>query len=208
MKIVRTFHQFDNASVPIIDIVNVDLNWSGLATLSGPSGSGKTTLFRLLSAWYESPRSICVFDPPIDQYRQVRFVGAHDSLLPWKSVAGNFQYRGISREAATGIVGQLGLSEEVLKLYIYELSYGMYKRIELAIAVHDRPKLLLLDEFFTSIDDMTKQSIRDYLQRERPDARTWITAHEAELRHWLTSIHFSLAVDKSTRCVTGIIPSE
>jgi len=162
----------------------------------------------LLSAWYDGPRSACVFDPPIDRYRRIRFVGAHDSLLPWKSVAGNLAYRGISYKAAMAIVDQLELSRDILELPVYELSYGMYKRVELAIAVHDQPELLLLDEFFTSIDDAAKQSIRDYLHRERSVAMTWVTAHEAQLRNWLTSVHFALALDEKTGCVTGVVPPE
>jgi ABC-type nitrate/sulfonate/bicarbonate transport system ATPase subunit len=208
MKIRHAFHRFEPTGAAIINISDVDLCWSGLATLAGPSGSGKTTLFRLLSAWYDGPDSACVFEPDVDRYRRVRFVGAHESLLPWKSVGGNFEYRGVSREEATRMLGEMELSSEVLDLPPYELSYGMYKRVELAIAVRDDPELLLLDEFFTSIDDAAKRSIRDYLWRERAEAKTWATAHEEELRNWLSCSHFSLSLDKVTRCVIDVLPSE
>lgn len=204
----RAFQQFNSARRAIINLSAISLEWSGLATLAGPSGSGKTTLFRLLSAWYDGPNSICTFEPEVDRYRRVRFVGTHESLLPWMSVGGNFVYHGIARDVAQRMMNDMELSAEVLDLPPYELSYGMYKRVELALAVVDEPELLLLDEFFTSIDDAAKRSIVNYLVQKRPAAKTWISAHEEELRNWLTRIHFSLVIDKGTRCVTGIARSE
>jgi sulfonate transport system ATP-binding protein len=204
----HAFHRFDSTRTAIITLSDVTLNWSGLATLAGPSGSGKTTLFRLLSGWYDGPESICILEPDIDRYRRVRFIGAHESLLPWMSVGGNFEYRGVSRDMAARMLTEMELPRQVLDLPPYQLSYGMYKRVELVIALHDDPELLLLDEFFTSIDDAAKRSILDYLSRKRAEAKTWATAHEEELRHWLTDTHFALALDKATKCVIGIIPSE
>jgi ABC-type nitrate/sulfonate/bicarbonate transport system ATPase subunit len=208
MKIKRAFHRFNSARTAIIDLSDVHLQWCGLATLAGTSGSGKTTLFRLLSAWYDGEESSCVFDPEIDRYLRIRFVGAHESLLPWRSVGGNFEFRGVQREAAAELLDEMELPLRVLDLRTYELSYGMYKRVELAIAVHDDPELLLLDEFFTSIDDRAKGSIRDYLSRRRCTSKTWVTAHEEELRNSLASTHFSLVLDEVTRCVIGVRPFE
>lgn len=208
MRIRRAFHRFGPDLPRIIDLTNVDLNWSGLATLAGPSGSGKTTLFRLMSGWYRGPESACTYDPELNRYREVRFVGAQESLLPWKSVGGNFNYRGISRETAIRALDKMELPREVLNMRPYELSYGMYKRVELAIAVHDQPELLLLDEFFTSIDDAAKVRIREYLSDNRGDRKTWVTVHEQELRNWLSEKHFYLVIDELTRCVTGILPSK
>ena len=106
-----------------------------------------------------------------------------------------------------GSLGEMELPLEVGNLLPYELSYGMYKRVELAIAIYDKPELLLLDEFFTSIDDLTKTSVVSYISRNRPNAKTLVTAHEEDLRKHLTSTHFSLTLDKETNCVVGILPS-
>jgi ABC-type nitrate/sulfonate/bicarbonate transport system ATPase subunit len=203
MIIERAFFRFPNANHPIIDLDETALDWSGLATLSGPSGSGKTTLFRLMSSWYEEADAICSFAPALDRYRQVRFVGAHESLLPWRSAVSNLHYRGFSDELAVEELRQLGLSVGV-DAPVTDLSYGMYKRVELAIAVNDNPDLLLLDEFFSSIDDETKVIIRQYLLQKRPNLRTWIIAHEESLRRWLTGINYALTVEKTSRTVVGI----
>jgi ABC-type nitrate/sulfonate/bicarbonate transport system ATPase subunit len=205
MILRRAYHYFLRRPEPIIDVRDCELGWEGLATLAGPSGSGKTTLFRLLSAWYDSPESLCLFEPTIDRYRNVRFIGAHEGLMPWKSVVGNMSTGGIKGAAAEAMLVDLGLSQTLGDAPVYELSYGMYKRLELGIAIAAEPTLLLVDELFSSIDDVTKALIRDYIIRLRPTAQTWIIAHEEALRRWLSPVQYSLEVDGRTRCVTAIL---
>ena len=77
----------------------------------------------------------------------------------------------------------------------------MYKRVELIIAIAEEPELLLLDEFFSSIDDTAKVVIRDYVIWAHPLNRTWVIAHERDLRRWLSPISYSLVMDKERRCV-------
>jgi len=204
MRILRAWHTFTRSESPIIDIENVPLDWNGLATLSGPSGSGKTTLFRVLSGWYDDDRTVCEFDPAIDRLRQVRFIGAHDSLLPWLSVERNLRFRGFLVEGVGSALEEVGLDREIRSRPVYELSYGMYKRIELLIAIADQPDLLLLDEFFTSIDDEAKTAIRDYVLLARPQYQTLVIAHEQNLRNWLSPVSYSLVLDQARQCVTGI----
>lgn len=204
MRIVRAWHTFAGSASPIIDVEDAPLDWKGLATLSGPSGSGKTTLFRVLSGWYDDARTICEFDPPLDRFRDVRFIGAHDSLLPWQSVESNLRFRGFASAAIDSALTDVGLTPEIRVRPVYELSYGMYKRVELVIAVAERPEFLLLDEFFSSIDDDTKTAIRNYVLLARPERRTWVIAHEESLRHWLSPVSYSLVVNRARRCVVGI----
>jgi ABC-type nitrate/sulfonate/bicarbonate transport system ATPase subunit len=207
MKVKRAYFRFPTTSHPIIDLTNVDLSWVGIATLSGPSGSGKTTLFRLLAAWYDSPQDVCVLEPTIDRYRDVRFIGAHESLVPWKSVMANMTYRGMSADDARSVLQEFALPDTIGRQPVYELSYGMYKRVELAIAIAEKPALLLLDEFFSSLDDDTKALIRKYLVVHRPDLQTWVIAHERAVRQWLGHQQFALVLDEATRCVVDIEPS-
>ncbi|MEK6411048.1 MAG: ATP-binding cassette domain-containing protein [Acidobacteriota bacterium] len=204
MRILRAWHGFTSSGSPIIDVKDVPLDWSGLATLSGPSGSGKTTLFRLLSGWYDDDRTVCEFDPPLDRFRQIRFIGAQDSLLPWRSVEGNLRFHGFPPAVIDSVLTGVGLNPEIRSRPVYEMSYGMYKRIELLIAIAEKPELLLLDEFFSSIDDIAKTVIRDYVLSARPQYPTWIIAHEENLRRWLSPVSYSLVVNQERRCVVGI----
>src|SRR5207253_1208650 len=121
---------------------------TGIATLSGPSGSGKTTLFRVLSGWFDDDRTLCEFDPPLDRFRDIRFIGVHGSLLPWRSVESNLRFRGFSVERIDSVLKAVDLPTNIGSRLVHELSYGMYKRIELLIAIAEKPTLLLLDEFF------------------------------------------------------------
>jgi ABC-type nitrate/sulfonate/bicarbonate transport system ATPase subunit len=204
LTITHARHIFAGSASPIIDVENVSLDWNGIAALSGPSGSGKTTLFRVLSGWFDDERTTCEFDPPLDCFRQVRFIGVHGSLLPWRSVEGNLEFRGLTSSRIDSVLAAVGLPSEVRLRPVHELSYGMYKRVELLIAIAEKPNLLLLDEFFSSIDDYAKMAIRDYILSERPQHRTWVIAHEENLRRWLSPTSYSLVIDSSRRCVTGI----
>lgn len=204
MKIIRAWHSFGESVPPIIDVKDTPLDWSGLATLSGASGAGKTTLFRVLSGWYDNDRTICEFDPPLNRFHHVRFIGVHDSLLPWRSVEGNLRFHGFARATIDSALTEVGLYPEIRSRPVYELSYGMYKRIELLIAIAEQPELLLLDEFFSSIDDAAKTAIRDYVLSARPRHGTWVIAHEEPLRRWLSPVSYSLVVDQIRRCVVGI----
>jgi ABC-type nitrate/sulfonate/bicarbonate transport system ATPase subunit len=201
--IKRARYVFPDSASPIVDIEDVALDWHGIATLCGPSGSGKTTLFRVLSGWLDDCQTVCEFEPQLDRFRQVRFIGVHGSLLPWRSVESNLRFRGFSAEKIDSLLTTVDLPTDIRSRYVYELSYGMYKRVELLIAIAEKPKLLLLDEFFSSIDDHAKTAIRDYIMAERPQRRTWVIAHEEDLRRWLSPTSYSLVVD-SHRCVAGI----
>lgn len=200
----RAYHLFDGSALPTIDLANVPLDWTGIATLAGPSGSGKTTLFRVLSGWFEGNRTICEFDPALDCFRRVRFIGVHGSLLPWWSVERNLEFRSFPRSRIDSALETVGLPRDVRTRSVHELSYGMYKRIELLIAIAEEPDLLLLDEFFSSIDDFAKNAIRDFVMEQRPRKLTWVIAHEVDLRRWLGPNSYSLVIDSSRRCVTGI----
>ena len=205
MKIQRAYHRFGPSLPPIIDITNVDLDWKGEATLFAPSGAGKTTLFRLLAGWYEaSANSGCDWEQSLNPYRDVRFVGGHRALLPWRTVGKNikFQIPDLSVIAILKTLEELGLHSSIANRFPYELSLGMYKRVELVLAVLAAPKILLLDEFYSSIGDEQKNDVRNFIRKHRKDLVTWIIAHEEKLRDWVAGPQFAFLMSGQT--VTGI----
>jgi ABC-type nitrate/sulfonate/bicarbonate transport system ATPase subunit len=205
MKIQRAYHRFGASRPPTIDITNVELDWKGEATLFAPSGAGKTTLFRLLAGWYEAnDNSCCNWDLSLNPYRDVRFVGGHRALLPWKTVGKNivFQFPGFSTRSMLRSLGELGLNSCISSMYPYELSLGMYKRVELFLAVLAKPKILLLDEFYSSIGDDQKNDVRRFMAEHRKEQVTWIVAHEEKLRDWIAGPQFAFVMSGQT--VTGI----
>jgi len=205
MRVTKALHSFGPSLPHVIDIENMELDWIGGATLFAPSGTGKTTLFRLLAGWYESGQTMpCIWEPPLNPFKAVRFVGGHRSLLPWKTVKQHirFQCPRLSGSDIPDLLDELGLSSGVSGLYPYELSLGMYKRIELMLAVLCEPPILLLDEFYSSIGDEQKGRIRSFLSKHRRESITWIVAHEEELRQWIGGPQFTFAMNGNT--VAGI----
>ncbi|MDZ7831786.1 MAG: ATP-binding cassette domain-containing protein [Desulfobacterales bacterium] len=208
MIIIIAHHQFQESKYPIINCSNIYLPWKGQATLMSPSGSGKTTFFRVLSGWYsENHHTQCQYSNDIDIFKGIRFIGGHRSLLPWKTVYGNFRLHFPRKKKALfyQYLEELDLNHNVSKLYPYELSVGMYKRIELILAVMSNPNLLLLDEYYTSIDDDRKDLVQCFLNKHRGTKLTWVTVHENNLRDWISgkSFHFTFADNGYT--VTGIV---
>lgn len=142
-----------------------------LTVLLGPSGCGKSTLVKIL-AGYERPSvgdirldGQSVSGPGPDRL----VVFQETALFPWMTLIDNIAYgpiqAGVSRAEAEATADKL-LVEVGLKgferRYPDELSGGMQRRAEVARALINRPKLLLLDEPFRGLDHMTRGLMQEY----------------------------------------------
>ncbi|MBN9002761.1 MAG: ABC transporter ATP-binding protein [Actinomycetales bacterium] len=142
-------------------------------SLIGPSGCGKSTLLRLI-ADLDAPTSgeLTIFGKPAHQARLDQDYGIafqQAGLLPWRSVGANIalplELHGVERAARAARVAELaelvGLTEFVDR-HPDELSGGMQQRVAIARSLAAKPRLLLMDEPFGALDEMT----REYLQSE------------------------------------------
>jgi NitT/TauT family transport system ATP-binding protein len=141
--------------------------------LIGPSGCGKTTLINLI-AGYDRPTGglVAVDGKEVDGPTQDRLVVFQETaLFPWMTVLQNVMYgplvqRRVAREealaAATDLLARVGLKEFRDK-YPSQLSGGMQRRAELARALINRPRVLLMDEPFRGLDAMTRQLMQEYV---------------------------------------------
>jgi NitT/TauT family transport system ATP-binding protein len=140
--------------------------------LIGPSGCGKTTLINLI-AGYEQPSAgrITLDSAPVrgpDSERLVVF--QETALFPWMTVFENVLYgpsvRRVPRAKAEAdtiaLLAKVGLGDFRDK-YPNQLSGGMQRRAELARALINRPRVLLMDEPFRGLDAMTRQLMQQYL---------------------------------------------
>ncbi|MBI3370738.1 MAG: ABC transporter ATP-binding protein [Betaproteobacteria bacterium] len=145
-----------------------------LTVMIGPSGCGKSTLIRLL-AGFEQPTegSITLDGAPIsgpDRDRLVLF--QETALFPWMSTWNNILYGPRARgeldrgtlEFAEFLLNKVGLREFRNK-YPGQLSGGMQRRAELARAMINNPKVMILDEPFRGLDAMTKELMWEYYSR-------------------------------------------
>ncbi len=161
----------------VLEHVDLEVPDGSLTAVLGPSGSGKTTLLRLL-AGFERPDSGRVelggevveapgtFVAP--ERRQVGYVPQDAALFPHLSVSANVGF-GLARSARgrgreDELLSLVGLEGEGRR-FPHQLSGGQQQRVALARALARRPRLVLLDEPFSSLDAGLRAGLRADVQR-------------------------------------------
>lgn len=154
--------------------IDMDIAAGDFTTLLGPSGCGKSTLLRLIAGLLPpSAGSVEIEGGTLDA--TIAFVFQSATLMPWTTVEANvrlpLELAGRRDEAGvTAALQQVGLSE-FRQAYPRELSGGMQMRVSIARALVTRPRLLLMDEPFGALDEITRQrldaDLRALWQRER-----------------------------------------
>ncbi len=128
----------------------------------GPSGCGKSTLLRMIARLLAPDGGSVSIDPDADRF-QTSFVFQDAHLLPWRTVLDNvalpLELMGAAREErhvrARAALGEVDLTEAEDR-YPAQLSGGMRMRVSLARALVAAPRLLLLDEPFAALDEITR----------------------------------------------------
>ncbi len=158
----------------MLDGMDLDVAAGSFVALVGPSGCGKSTLLRLVAGLDRPDAGTLTFSPALDRTPGARtsiayvFQDAH--LLPWRSVLDNvalpLELAGVpaaERHApAHALLKEVGLGDATSR-YPAELSGGMRMRVSLARALVTRPRLLLLDEPFAALDELTRNRLDDQL---------------------------------------------
>ena len=159
----------------VIALTEVDLEVKPgeFVSLIGPSGCGKSTLMRLIADLDPATSGeLTIFGKPahkarVDQDYGIAFQQA--GLLPWRTVAGNIELPlelhkvpKADRQARVAELAELVGLTDFIDRYPDQLSGGMQQRVAIARSLAASPKLLLMDEPFGALDEMT----REYLQTE------------------------------------------
>ena len=173
IEIAEVHKQFPDNTVAL-EGVNLSVRAGEFVSLVGPSGCGKSTLLRILAGLdtATSGRSLLNGHAPSDpQARQeIAFVFQEPTLMPWKSVLDNvalpLELRGVAltdrRVRAAQSLELVGLSGRE-GAYPRELSGGMKMRVSIARALVTNPQIMLMDEPFGALDEMTRQRLNDEL---------------------------------------------
>jgi ABC-type nitrate/sulfonate/bicarbonate transport system ATPase subunit len=175
-----------------------------ISAIIGPSGCGKTSLVRAMAGLRKpSAGRVLVEDRELEGVRDRTAVIFQDfGLLPWKSVEANVELplllRGIGsrerRERAAPLLEELGLSA-FARFYPAALSGGMRQRVAVARALVSGPDLLLMDEPFSSLDALTRESMQETLlevQRRRGTTVVLVT-HSIEEAVYLAGLVYVMA---------------
>jgi NitT/TauT family transport system ATP-binding protein len=166
VRLVGISKTFDNG-VKALDGFDLDVGGGDIVTLIGPSGCGKSTALRLI-AGLDAPTS-----GRVDWAKgrpEIGYVFQEPTLMPWASAFNNvflpLRLRGVSKSDAQERV------EDALKLVglsdfadarPHQLSGGMKMRVSIARALVTRPTLLLMDEPFAALDEITRFRLNDEL---------------------------------------------
>jgi NitT/TauT family transport system ATP-binding protein len=152
--------------------VSLALEPGEFVSLLGPSGCGKSTLLRIVAGLLEPSAGTLDWGLAGDRRSQVSFAFQDATLLPWATVTANvalpLRLLGSPRadigdrvREAIELVGLGGFAS----VYPRQLSGGMRMRVSLARALVTRPRLLLLDEPFAALDEITRFKLCDDLLR-------------------------------------------
>jgi NitT/TauT family transport system ATP-binding protein len=163
--------------------LDLEIGRGEFISLLGPSGCGKSTVLRIVAGLTE-PTEGRVSWPGTetdDHRKDIGFVFQEPTLMPWAPVADNvwlpLRLRGISkREARERIAESLALVglESFAKAYPRELSGGMKMRVSIARALSLKPCLLLMDEPFAALDEITRFRLNDDLLKLQSELRCTI----------------------------------
>ncbi|MEM9158675.1 MAG: ABC transporter ATP-binding protein [Verrucomicrobiota bacterium] len=160
----------------VLDDINLEVKSGDFISLLGPSGCGKSTLLKALCGLLEiTSGSINIDGMTPENAREIAFfIFQEPSLLPWLRVAGNVELplkiQGASTEnrkaKAEKMIELVGLSDAAKK-FPWQLSGGMKMRVSIARALTTSPKLLMLDEPFGALDEMTRDRLNEDLLKIR-----------------------------------------
>ena len=149
--------------------VDFDVSDGEIVSLLGPSGCGKTTILSMLAGLIEPTQGTIAWVDPRDR-NDLGIVFQDATLMPWATVEDNvwlpFRLKGRSRASVADAIHAMlrGVGMEGFeRAFPRELSGGMRMRVAVARALVTRPRLLLMDEPFAALDEITRFRLNDDL---------------------------------------------
>ena len=158
------------SGVTALSGVDLTIGRGDFMSLLGPSGCGKSTALRIIAGLSSPTSGIVDWRGPPLQQNDIGFVFQEPTLLPWASVFDNIwlpmRLRGVSRQDAAPRIAEVlervhltGFENAVPR----ELSGGMKMRVSIARGLVTRPRILLMDEPFAALDEITRFKLNNDL---------------------------------------------
>jgi NitT/TauT family transport system ATP-binding protein len=153
-----------------LDGLDLDVRDGEFLSLLGPSGCGKSTALRIIAGLSEPTGGTVSWRDGADARRGIGFVFQEPTLMPWTTVFGNvflpLKLAGVDKATAAPRImetlSRVGLTD-FAEAYPRELSGGMRMRVSIARALVTAPRVLLMDEPFAALDEITRFKLNDDL---------------------------------------------
>jgi NitT/TauT family transport system ATP-binding protein len=160
----------EKSNILVLDNVSFSVGNDEFVCLVGPSGCGKSTMLRIIAGLEKADSGEIIFrgEPITRPTPKIAMVFQLFGLLPWKTASENIEVPlevlGMPKEKRRHI------AEEYLKMvglegfertYPHDLSGGMKQRVGIARALALKPEVLLMDEPFSSLDELTAKTLRE-----------------------------------------------
>ena len=170
-NICKTYHIKGQAPVQALKNCSFEFDPEKLNVVMGTSGCGKSTLALILAGYVRADQdSVTIDGSPVTGSGSDRLMVFQETALwPWMTVQDNVIFGPLSRgksrakaiEASNELLERFGLGDFKTK-YPSQLSGGMMRRAELAQALVNSPKVMILDEPFRGLDVMTRELMQEY----------------------------------------------
>jgi NitT/TauT family transport system ATP-binding protein len=168
----QSFSRPGQAPLVAIESITFDLETGHLVTLLGPSGCGKTTFLKIVAGLIAASSGTVQINgrDVTEPHPDFGVVFQQANLMPWRTVLNNVLFPmeilhrrdGEAMARARELIALVGLAG-FEQAYPSQLSGGMQQRVALCRALIHKPKLLLMDEPFGALDELTRMEMQDLL---------------------------------------------
>ena len=182
----------------VLDDLNVSIKEGEFLTMIGRSGCGKTTMLKLMNGLLMPDTGDVLIEGKnlkeadiIALRRSIGYVIQNRGLFPHMTVEKNITYVPVisgkknkkeNRELALRLLDMVGLERDMLSRYPAQLSGGQQQRVGIARALAANPHILLMDEPFGALDEITRQTMQDVIKKLQQDLKLTIVFITHDIR--------------------------
>lgn len=182
----------------VLDDLNVSIKEGEFLTVIGRSGCGKTTMLKLMNGLLMPDTGDVLIEGKnlkeadiIALRRSIGYVIQNRGLFPHMTVEKNITYVPVisgkknkkeNRELALRLLDMVGLERDMLSRYPAQLSGGQQQRVGIARALAANPHILLMDEPFGALDEITRQTMQDVIKKLQQDLKLTIVFITHDIR--------------------------